>query len=118
MRISVEQATSRLSVYATGWAKRGPSGIVGTNIPCARETAQAVLEDLRGGRIGTSGGDDGRTVEELLRGRGAEWVDWEGWGRIDRHERTNNKRSERQPREKLNTLEDMFRVARGGDVES
>lgn len=33
-------------MYCTGWCKRGPSGIIGTNIPDAREAAAAVLQDI------------------------------------------------------------------------
>lgn len=32
-------------VYVTGWLKRGPSGIIGTNIPDAKETAVSVIDD-------------------------------------------------------------------------
>lgn len=34
-------------VYAVGWLKRGPSGVIGSNRDCARETVQALLTDLR-----------------------------------------------------------------------
>ncbi len=34
-------------LYASGWARRGPSGIIGTNIADAKEVAAAVVEDLR-----------------------------------------------------------------------
>lgn len=33
-------------LYATGWCKRGPSGIVGTNITDAKETVQCIVEDI------------------------------------------------------------------------
>lgn len=33
-------------LYATGWARRGPTGIIGTNIGDARETAGSVCEDI------------------------------------------------------------------------
>ena len=33
-------------LYATGWARRGPTGIIGTNIGDARETAGSVCDDL------------------------------------------------------------------------
>lgn len=32
-------------LYVTGWLKRGPSGVIGTNKRCAKETAAAVLAD-------------------------------------------------------------------------
>jgi adrenodoxin-NADP+ reductase len=33
-------------LYVTGWLKRGATGIIGTNIPDAKETVASVLEDL------------------------------------------------------------------------
>ena len=33
-------------LYCAGWAKRGPSGIIGTNVSDARETVAAVVADL------------------------------------------------------------------------
>ena len=33
-------------VYAAGWIKRGPSGVIGTNKKCAQETVALLLEDL------------------------------------------------------------------------
>jgi adrenodoxin-NADP+ reductase len=33
-------------VYVTGWLKRGPSGIIGTNITDAKETVECILEDI------------------------------------------------------------------------
>ena len=33
-------------LYVTGWAKRGPTGIIGSNIPDAKETATSVCADL------------------------------------------------------------------------
>jgi ferredoxin--NADP+ reductase len=39
--------TGRLipGVYAAGWIKRGPSGVIGTNKKCANETVALLLED-------------------------------------------------------------------------
>src|SRR5437764_4991449 len=36
-------------VYVTGWIKRGPSGVIGTNKKDASETVELLLEDLRDG---------------------------------------------------------------------
>lgn len=36
-------------LYVTGWLKRGPSGIIGTNITDAKETVMSVLEDIESG---------------------------------------------------------------------
>ncbi len=40
-------------LYVSGWLKRGPSGIIGTNIADARETAKAVVQDVQAGTIPT-----------------------------------------------------------------
>lgn len=36
------------NVYAAGWAKRGPRGVIAANIPCCVETADAIVLDLLG----------------------------------------------------------------------
>lgn len=34
-------------MYCSGWARRGPSGIIGTNITDARSVVSAIVEDVR-----------------------------------------------------------------------
>ena len=36
-------------VYAAGWIKRGPSGVIGTNKKCAEESVHALVEDFAAG---------------------------------------------------------------------
>ena len=43
--------TPMQGIYASGWFKRGPGGIIGTNIWDAKETVRALMEDLREGKI-------------------------------------------------------------------
>jgi ferredoxin--NADP+ reductase len=38
-------------VYVVGWAKRGPTGFIGTNKSCAEETVSALLDDLDAGLV-------------------------------------------------------------------
>src|SRR5436305_836616 len=70
-------------VYAAGWIKRGPSGVIGTNKKDATETCQRLLEDAAVGLLEAEGGE----LEELLRGRGVDFVEYAGWQAIDEHER-------------------------------
>ncbi|MEV0453171.1 FAD-dependent oxidoreductase [Streptomyces sp. NPDC050600] len=68
--------------YVAGWIKRGPTGVIGTNRPCAKETAASLLADapaLARRRIA----DD--PVAEL-RALGHEPVPWTGWLAIERAE--------------------------------
>lgn len=67
--------------YVAGWAKRGPSGVIGTNKADAVETVTTLLADLAQGRLPFPGG--GATLDELLRRREVRFVSTEDWRRID-----------------------------------
>ncbi len=45
-RVLVEGGAVDPGLYVTGWIKRGPTGLIGTNKACAKETTDRVLEDL------------------------------------------------------------------------
>ncbi|MFF9864583.1 FAD-dependent oxidoreductase [Streptomyces sp. NPDC013953] len=68
--------------YVAGWIKRGPTGVIGTNRPCAKETATSLLDDaallLR------------RPVADdpvaALRAWGHHPVEWPGWLSIEQAE--------------------------------
>ena len=55
-------------LYAAGWIKRGPSGVIGTNKKDATETIDLLLEDARAGKLQPRGGG---SLEELLAERGS-----------------------------------------------
>ncbi|KAB1145227.1 NADP oxidoreductase [Streptomyces luteolifulvus] len=68
--------------YVAGWIKRGPTGVIGTNRPCAKETVTSLLEDA-----------DMLVLKEIpedplagLRAEGIEPVQWSGWQGIERAE--------------------------------
>lgn len=86
-------------VYAAGWIKRGPSGVIGTNKKCAQETTALLLEDFAAGRLPSPAGDPEALLAEL-RANGVEVVDYSGWEAIDAHERALGESSGR-PRVKL-----------------
>ncbi len=71
-------------VYAAGWIKRGPSGVIGTNKKDAAETVECLLDDARAGRL--RAGSDG-SLERLLTDKGVAFVDYVGWQAIDAAER-------------------------------
>jgi ferredoxin--NADP+ reductase len=98
-------------VYATGWIKRGPSGVIGTNRKCAKETVTALLEDRDAGRL-PEPPEDAESFEALLHERRPELVDYEGWQRIDAHEQELGSPSGR-PRVKLTRVEQLVERARG-----
>eukprot|EP00656_Telonema_subtile_P031014 TRINITY_DN3398_c0_g1_i2.p1 TRINITY_DN3398_c0_g1~~TRINITY_DN3398_c0_g1_i2.p1 ORF type:complete len:344 (-),score=94.21 TRINITY_DN3398_c0_g1_i2:304-1335(-) len=72
-------------LYLTGWLKRGPSGIIGTNIPDAKQTSETVLADIAAGVLpGDTGDSPNEAVRELMPGHAV--VSWEGWRAIEAHE--------------------------------
>ncbi len=99
-------------LYCTGWIKRGPSGVIGTNKKDATETIDFLLEDAQAGRLRR--GDAVATaaaVDELLAARGVEPVTYAGWEAIDRAERTAGEPHGR-PRVKLATWDELRAAAR------
>ncbi|WP_030164264.1 FAD-dependent oxidoreductase [Streptomyces sp. NRRL S-813] len=68
--------------YVAGWIKRGPTGVIGTNRPCAKETVTSLLADAPA-LVRAQVPED---AVEVLRAEGVEPVEWEGWQAIERAE--------------------------------
>jgi ferredoxin/flavodoxin---NADP+ reductase len=94
-------------VYVTGWIKRGPSGVIGTNKKDASETVECLLEDLRDGQRKDRPADE---IEALLAERGTRFVLYPGWVSIDELERAAGEKLGR-PRVKLVTWDDLLAAA-------
>jgi ferredoxin--NADP+ reductase len=56
-------------IYVTGWIKRGPSGVIGTNKPCAAETVELLLEDVARGAVLHPEAPAAAAAEALIRAR-------------------------------------------------
>jgi ferredoxin--NADP+ reductase len=98
-------------LYAAGWIKRGPSGIIGTNKKDATETVEHLLDDARSGALPQVDGVGAGDVDELLAERGVDVVTYDGWEAIDAVERGLGEPQGR-PRIKLVTWEDLLSTAR------
>jgi ferredoxin--NADP+ reductase len=110
-RVLGPDGTALPGVYAVGWIKRGPTGILGTNKRDAEETVAALVEDLRGGALPEPEQPGREAVDTLLAERQPEHVTVEGWRAIDAHERT---QAEHRPRVKLTTRDELLERARSG----
>jgi ferredoxin/flavodoxin---NADP+ reductase len=92
-------------LYATGWIKRGPSGLIGTNRADSVETVESIVADLpmldAAPRPGAAG------LAAALSNSGTRIVSYADWQNIDISER---KRGERKgkPREKFTVIADMI----------
>jgi ferredoxin--NADP+ reductase len=95
-------------VYAVGWIKRGPTGILGTNKRDAEETVTCLADDLDALPAPPNPGRD--EIDALLRARKPGLVTAGGWRAIDRHELKRGS-SERRPRVKLASREELLAAA-------
>ena len=94
-------------LYVTGWARRGPSGTIGTNRPDGTEVAERIaLEVAEGGRAGGAG------LDALLAAWGIKPVTFAGWQAIDAAEVT--AAAHPAPREKLVARTALREAAHGG----
>ena len=97
-------------VYAVGWVKRGPTGILGTNKRDAEETVRCLVEDLRVGSLSEPPRPGRVDIDALLARRRPDLVDAEGWRAIDDHELGRGADADR-PRVKLASRDELLAVA-------
>lgn len=104
-----ETSTPLPGVYAAGWIKRGPSGVIGTNKKCAQESTGLLLDDFAAGLLPAATA----SAEDLLAQLHATTniVDYSGWEAIDAHERSLGEPTGR-PRVKLVRRDEL--LARAG----
>jgi ferredoxin/flavodoxin---NADP+ reductase len=67
--------------YVTGWIKRGPTGVIGTNKSDAVETVTSLLADVHDGAIKAHGRSG--QLDRLLTERGVRPLGMPAWRRID-----------------------------------
>ncbi|GAA1911134.1 FAD-dependent oxidoreductase [Arthrobacter gandavensis] len=73
-------------IYTTGWIKRGPVGLIGHTKGDALETIGYLLEDRR--TLPAAEEPEPEAIIRLLEERGVEYTTWEGWKRLDAHEKS------------------------------
>jgi ferredoxin--NADP+ reductase len=98
-------------VYAVGWIKRGPTGILGTNKRDAEETVAGLAEDLAAGVLPAPEHPGPEPIDALLRERKPELVTADGWRAIDADELRRGSETER-PRVKLASRDELLAAAR------
>lgn len=93
-------------LYAVGWARRGPTGTIGTNRPDGYEIADRIASEMPPGSAGDRRGIDG--LKRLLESRGVMPTDYDDWRRIEETEVANARPG--SPREKFVRHEDWLRT--------
>lgn len=105
----LRDGTASPGEYVAGWIKRGPTGVIGTNRPCAKQTAAALLDDAAALTVRPLPRDplDG------LRESGLDPVAWPGWLAIETAEAELG-RSLGRPTVKIPDWERLLAAARSG----
>lgn len=95
--------------YVVGWAKRGPSGVIGTNKPDAAETVEKMLADLP--ILPPAPQPDLAAIDALLEERQIQVVTIDGWRLLDRLE-IENGQAQGKPRVKFTRIQEMLAALR------
>jgi ferredoxin--NADP+ reductase len=96
-------------VYVTGWIKRGPIGLIGHTKGDAAETIASLLTDAD--TLTAPKYDSPDAILDFLAARGIPFTTWEGWGKLDAHEKSLGLPTGRE-RVKVVEREEMTRVSR------
>ena len=95
-------------LYCVGWARRGPSGTIGTNKPDGFGIVEKIVEDMESGTLGR-GGKKGRAgFDALAQERGLDVVTFQDWKKIEEAEAAAAR--EGAPREKFVDIAAMIRA--------
>ena len=78
-------------LYATGWIRRGPVGLIGSTKSDAQETIASLVADAKAGLLHAETQDEEQVGHDalvsLLESRGVPFTNWEGWELLDAYER-------------------------------
>jgi ferredoxin/flavodoxin---NADP+ reductase len=99
-------------LYVSGWIKRGPTGVIGTNKPDAAETVKAMLEDAARVACLSPDAPQPAAAEALIRTRCPSCLNYNDWRRIDELETERGKPAGR-PRVKFTSAEEVEAALRG-----
>jgi ferredoxin--NADP+ reductase len=109
-RVLASDGEPLAGVYAVGWIKRGPTGILGTNKRDAEETVSCLVEDLRMGALPMPSSPDAERIDDLLAERKPDLISVEGWRAIDADELERGRNAQR-PRVKLASRDELLAAA-------
>ncbi|MFC4604877.1 FAD-dependent oxidoreductase [Rhodococcus kronopolitis] len=108
-RVTAEDGSQLPGTYVTGWIKRGPVGLIGHTKGDANETVANLLADAPGFAGATEPDED--AVVKFLDEKQVPYTTWDGWYRLDAHERS---LGEPEGRERIKVVEreDMLRASK------
>lgn len=104
----VENGVAIPGLYASGWIKRGATGLIGTNKADGIETVDRIVEDVAS--LSPCATPDSDAVRSVLAERGIRVISFEDWRRIDAVEVARGEAAGK-PREKFTRIQEMLSAA-------
>lgn len=95
--------------YVVGWAKRGPTGLIGTNSPDSVDTVRGMIADLVDQTAAALPSNDLDAIPALLRKRGATPISYADWQKLNAWEIAQGQ-AKGKVRQKLHDVAAMLRV--------
>ncbi len=94
-------------LYASGWIKRGPTGIIGTNKPDSEETVQSLLADVI--HLNPCASPARQSIIDFLKRKEIRFINYPEWQKINTAEIARGQ-SLGKPREKFTNIADMLKA--------
>ncbi len=96
-------------IYCVGWARRGPSGTIGTNRPDGYSVVDKIAEDIESGTLGRANKKGREGFDAIAAERGLDVVTFRDWKKIEEAEEAAAR--DGSPREKFVEIEAMIKAA-------
>ena len=107
--INPENNNTITGFYVSGWIKRGPSGVIGTNKLDSGETIEIMVEDLNNGNILNPEIEDPTEIENFIKTRQPNFISYDDWLKIDAIEKEKGEEIGR-PRVKFTSTEEILKA--------
>jgi ferredoxin/flavodoxin---NADP+ reductase len=104
----ISEDPTRAGEYVAGWIKRGPSGVVGSNKVCAKDTVELFLQDVPQLAKASDTAAQPSQITALLEGKNVQYVTFDHWQHLDKIEVEEGKKVGR-PRVKLVKVDQMLK---------
>lgn len=101
-------------LYSTGWIKRGPTGVIGTNKQDSGETVECIIEDIASGRLLSPENTHPQKIADLISERQPDYFSYKDWLRLNELEISKGEEQGR-PRIKYTSIEDMLNAVKNND---
>lgn len=101
-------------LYSTGWIKRGPTGVIGTNKLDSGETVECIVEDIVSGNLHSPENTDPDLILSLISERQPDYFSYEDWLKLNDLEVSKGK-DQGRPRIKYTSIEEMLEAVKKND---